>query len=182
MLAALRLDPSQGYVDPFPGDKVLFTITKANAAQYKDKLSEGQLAMLNKYDNFKMNVYQTRRTACLPQDAYDLIKSQSTKVELQGFGYTGGFSYAPFPIPKTGVEPMWNHNMKYVGGAVKRQYNSSRCAPMVTSTRSRPRSGAYSSRTSTPSGQPGRMSTWRASSRRRRSRARCSSCTSRSTR
>jgi len=115
--------PAQGYVDPFASDKVLFTITKANAAQYKDKLSEGQLAMLDKYANFKMNVYQTRRTACLPQEAYDLIKSQSMKVELQGFGYTGGFSYAPFPIPKTGVEPMWNHNMKYVGGAVRRQYN-----------------------------------------------------------
>src|SRR5512139_2330665 len=50
--------PAQGYVDPFASDKVLFTITKANAAQYKDKLSEGQLAMLDKYDNFKMNVYQ----------------------------------------------------------------------------------------------------------------------------
>ena len=31
--------PAQGYIDPFASDKVLFTITKANAAQYKDKLS-----------------------------------------------------------------------------------------------------------------------------------------------
>jgi len=58
---------------------VLFTITKANAAQYKDKLAPGALAMLNKYDNFKMNVYPTRRTACLPQEAYDVIKSMSTR-------------------------------------------------------------------------------------------------------
>jgi hypothetical protein len=115
--------PDKGYVDPFASDKVLFTITKANAAQYKDKLTPGLQAMLDKYPSFKMNVYQTRRTACLPQDVYDLVKSQSTKIDLQGFGYTGGFSYAPFPIPKSGVEPMWNHNMKYIGGAVKRQYN-----------------------------------------------------------
>ncbi|MGE5245884.1 MAG: DUF1329 domain-containing protein, partial [Betaproteobacteria bacterium] len=49
--------PAQGYVDPFASDKVLFTITKANAAQYKDKLAPGALAMLEKYDTFKMPVY-----------------------------------------------------------------------------------------------------------------------------
>jgi hypothetical protein len=31
-------NPKQGYVDPFPDDKPLFTITAANAAQYADKL------------------------------------------------------------------------------------------------------------------------------------------------
>jgi hypothetical protein len=116
-------NPSQGYVDPFAGDKVQFTITKANAAQYKDKLTPGTLAMLNKYDTFKMNVYQTRRTACHPQEAYDLIKSMATKIELQGFGYTGGFSYTPFPIPKNGLEAIWNHVPRYLGGGVQRQYN-----------------------------------------------------------
>jgi hypothetical protein len=80
--------------------------------------------MLNKYDNFKMNVYQTHRTACLPQEAYDLIKSMATKIDLQGFGYTGGFSYAPFPIPKSGLEAIWNHVPRYLGGGVVRQYNS----------------------------------------------------------
>jgi hypothetical protein len=115
---------AQGYVDPFAGDKVLFTITKANAAQYKDKLTPGALAMLGKYDGFKMNVYQTRRTACLPQEAYDLIKSMSTKIDLQGFGFTGGFSYAPFPIPKNGLEALWNHVPRYLGGGVVRQFNT----------------------------------------------------------
>jgi hypothetical protein len=103
---------------------VLFTITKANAAQYKDKLTPGALAMLDKYETFKMPVYQTRRTACHPKEAYDLIKEMSTKIELQGFGFTGGFSYAPFPIPKNGLEAIWNHVPRYLGGGVKRQYNS----------------------------------------------------------
>jgi hypothetical protein len=116
--------PAQGYVDPFPNDKALFTITKANAGQHKDKLTPGTLAMLNKYDTFKMPVYQSRRTACLPQDAYDMIKSMSTKIDLQGFGYTGGFSYTPFPIPKSGLEAIWNHVTRYLGGSVVRQYNT----------------------------------------------------------
>jgi hypothetical protein len=115
---------AQGYVDPFASDKVLFTITKANAAQYKDKLTPGALAMLEKYDTFKMPVYQTRRTACHPQEVAELIKDMSTKIELQGFGFTGGFSYTPFPIPKNGLEAIWNQVPRYLGGGVKRQYNS----------------------------------------------------------
>jgi hypothetical protein len=80
--------------------------------------------MLEKYDTFKMPVYQTRRTACHPQEAYDLIKDMSQKIDLQGFGFTGGFSYTPFPIPKNGLEAIWNHVPRYLGGGVKRQYNS----------------------------------------------------------
>ena len=116
---------AQGYTDPFASDKVLFTITKANAAQYKDKLAPGVLAMLNKYDNFKMNVYPTHRTACYPQEVYDNVKAQAGKVELQGFGIANrGPSTVPFPIPKSGMEAIWNHTMRYLGGGISRDYNS----------------------------------------------------------
>jgi hypothetical protein len=116
---------AQGYVDPFASDKVLFTITKANAAQYKDKLTPGTLALLDKYDNYKMNVYQTRRTACYPQEVYDAVKAQAGKVELQGFGISNrGNSTVPFPIPKSGMEAIWNHTMRYLGGGVDRNYHS----------------------------------------------------------
>lgn len=37
---------AKGYVDPFPNDKVKFTITAANTEQYKDNLTPGALAML----------------------------------------------------------------------------------------------------------------------------------------
>jgi len=71
-----------GYKDPYAADKPLFTITKANAAQYKDKLSTGTLAMLNKYPNFSMPVYPTRRSACYPKEVYDTAKAEAGKVEL----------------------------------------------------------------------------------------------------
>jgi len=116
---------AKGYVDPFASDKPKFTITKANAAQYKDNLTPGTLAMLNKYDNFKMNVYETRRTACYPQEVYDNVKAQAAKVELQGFGIANlGPSTVPFPIPKSGMEAIWNHTMRYLGGGISRDYNS----------------------------------------------------------
>jgi Protein of unknown function (DUF1329) len=116
---------AQGYVDPFASDQVKFTITAANADQYKDKLTPGTLAMLKKYQTFKMPVYETRRTAAYPKAVYDNVKAQSTKVDLQGFGVSNlGPTTVPFPIPKNGLEAIWNHPLRYLGGGIDRNYNS----------------------------------------------------------
>src|SRR5581483_8896930 len=65
----------QRYCDPFADDKPKFTITKANLAQYKDRLSAGQQRMFEMYpDTYKMNVYQTRRTAAFPDIVYEYSK------------------------------------------------------------------------------------------------------------
>ena len=93
--------------------------------QYKANLTPGTMAMLKKYDNFKMPVYETRRTACYPQEVYDNIKANAGKVELQGFGVANrGTSTVPFPIPKSGMEAIWNHTLRYLGGGIDREYNS----------------------------------------------------------
>ncbi|MRR11002.1 DUF1329 domain-containing protein, partial [bacterium] len=42
----------QHYVDPFAGEKPLFTISAQNAAQYAEKLSDGHKAMLKAYPSF----------------------------------------------------------------------------------------------------------------------------------
>ena len=116
---------AKGYTDPFAAEKPKFVITKANAAQYKDKLSPGTLALLNKYDNFKMPVYETHRTACYPQSVYDTAKSQGTKIDLAGFGIANrGNSTIPFPVPKSGIEALWNHPMRYLGGGISRDFDS----------------------------------------------------------
>lgn len=114
----------KGYIDPFPNDKPKFTITKENAAQYKDKLTPGTLALLDKYENFKMPVYETRRTACYPDSVYSDVKTLANQIELQGFGISGGRSPVPFPIPKSGLEVMWNHQQRYLGGGLDREYHS----------------------------------------------------------
>ena len=113
-----------GFKDPFAGDKLSFTITKANAAQYKDQLTPGTLAMLDKYAGFSMPVYPTRRTACHPQEVYDTAKAEAGKIELAGWGLSGrARSTVPFPIPKNGLEAIWNHSLRYLGGGLYRLYN-----------------------------------------------------------
>jgi hypothetical protein len=115
----------QRYCDPFPDDKPLFTITGANAEQYKEQLSIGQLAMFRKFPNYKMDVYETRRTMALPEHAYEATYRNALNAELGGGGdaVAGAAVGIPFPIPKTGHEPVWNHKLRYrgIGG---RRYNN----------------------------------------------------------
>jgi len=114
------------YCDPFPEDKSEFTITAQNMAQYKDKLSEGQLAMLEKFPGtYKMNVFPTRRTAAYPQFYYDATYKNALNAELGGNGEAliNAIVGVPFPVPKSGVEPVWNHKVRYRGQGTRRWNN-----------------------------------------------------------
>lgn len=110
--------------DPFPQDKVLYTITAANVAQYKDVLTPGQVAMFEAYpETFKMNVYQTRRSASYPQHVYDETLKNAARSELieEGNGITQAAVGIPFPIPQNGLEAIWNHILRYRGEALTRE-------------------------------------------------------------
>ncbi len=116
--------PVAGYIkgmhhpDPFPEDKIEFTITNANKAQYKDFLTPGQVKLFELYpDTYKMNVYKTRRSASVPQFVYDATKVNATRAELiaQGNGISGAAIGIPFPIPANGLEAIWNHILRFRG-------------------------------------------------------------------
>jgi len=105
------------YADPFKADKPLFTITGANADQYKAQLSPGQFAMLKKYPTWKMVVYPTRRTAAFPQAVYDETVANAGKARLSpgGNGVVGVRGGIPFTAPKDGLEAIWNTVLRYRG-------------------------------------------------------------------
>ncbi|MDN6860147.1 DUF1329 domain-containing protein [Pseudomonas sp. CAN2814] len=119
--------------DPFAGEKPQFVITAANAEQYKDKLTPGQLALFKRYPNsYKIPVYPTHRTAAFSQAIYDAAKKSAldTKLVNNGNGLENfdGHYYA-FPIPKSGVEVLWNHATRYRGTNYLRY--SAQAAPQV---------------------------------------------------
>ena len=124
--------PGDHHPDPFPNDQVLFTITGANANQHKDRLSPGQLALLKTYPDYKMPVYKTRRTASYPQRIYDAVKANATRARIvaNGNGVADTIVGVPFPIPKLGVEVIWNHILRYRGNAAARYI--SQAAPTRT--------------------------------------------------
>ncbi len=115
--------PGMHHPDPYAADKVLFTITGANMDQYAGKLTPGHQAMLKTYDTFKMNVYPTHRSASAPQRIYDATKKVAATATLVegGHGVTGAAIGIPFPTPKSGVEVIWNHLLRFRGGIASRK-------------------------------------------------------------
>ena len=114
----------QHLVDPFATDEPQFEISGDNVDQYQSNLSVGHQQLLRSYPTFKMAVYQTRRSASLPQRVYDATKQIATTAELidVGNGVTGAVIGTPFPIPKNGLEAIWNHLLRYRGVTVKRTF------------------------------------------------------------
>lgn len=110
--------PGGTWVDPYPDDKPLFTITAQNYEQYKENLTPGQVAMFQQYpDSFRMHVYPTRRSASYPDWFVESTKTQAKNIEicpqyaernelcLKNMQPGGGVA---FPIPKIAEEIGWN--------------------------------------------------------------------------
>ncbi|RYG94224.1 MAG: DUF1329 domain-containing protein, partial [Alphaproteobacteria bacterium] len=116
---------SKGFLsDPYASEKPLFTITAQNIEQYKARLAPGQYAMFKRYpDTFTMPVYPSHRGASVPDAVASAIKVNATHARLIGDGNgVEGFQMAtPFPIPKTGIEVIWNHIIRYRGGSISRR-------------------------------------------------------------
>lgn len=116
-------EPGMHHLDPYATDEILFTIDKSNIDKYKENLSPGQIALFEAYpDTFKMPIYKTRRSASYPQFVYDATKKFATTAELVegGNGIKNTAIGIPFPIPKTGLEAIWNHLLRYRGQSIER--------------------------------------------------------------
>jgi hypothetical protein len=101
----------QRYPDPYANEKPLFTITAQNLQQYADKLTDGEKALFKKYpDTFKMVVYPSHRDFRYSEDVYRDIRTfgADTTMTPDQNGLKDFPPVAPFPVPKAGVEAMWN--------------------------------------------------------------------------
>lgn len=108
--------PGGRLVDPYANEKPLFSISAQNVQQYQDKLSPGQIALLNRYPgSLQMNVYPSHRSARLPEVEYQRIKDGATETDLVqgGNGLVNFSANVPFPIPQNGQEVIWNHITRY---------------------------------------------------------------------
>ena len=118
--------PEMRYPNPLDGDKAAFTITADNLDQYKDKLTPGQLALFAKFPKtYKMHVFNTQRNFANPDWVYEWNHKNALNAEVtnEGNGFQGAAVGIPFPIPKDGFEPIWNHKARYRGQSVRRWNN-----------------------------------------------------------
>ncbi|CAG0958569.1 hypothetical protein BURK2_00605 [Burkholderiales bacterium] len=110
--------PGQKRIDPYKDDKPLFAIDAGNVDKYKDKLSEGQIAVLKALKSYRMDVYPSRRSCGFPDFVYERSKTNAREAKLaaNGWGLEKALGAAVlFPIPQSGAEAMWNHKLRYMG-------------------------------------------------------------------
>jgi len=116
--------PGKHHLDPYHDDTIIFTITSQNLDDYAEHLTEGQKALFKTYpDTWKMNVYPTRRSASYPELVYEAVKTNAVNAEviMEGKGGVKNSVIAqPFPIPKSGIEVVWNHLLRWRGVYVTR--------------------------------------------------------------
>lgn len=106
------------WIDPFAGEKPLFTITAENVSKYQDKLLGSTLELFKRYPkDFRIDVYPSHRTAWVPDwvNENSLKNASSAKILADGFGLGGAYGGTPFPVPKSGIEVWWNNEMRYKG-------------------------------------------------------------------
>lgn len=106
----IRGDQGAPYVDVFADDKPYLQITAENVAKYADKLDEGARELMRRYPKtFRIDVYPTRRSACFPGWMYENTIQRVMKPRIvEGISLADAHAQIPFPIPKSGVEAMWN--------------------------------------------------------------------------
>nr|WP_067297389.1 DUF1329 domain-containing protein [Marinobacterium profundum] len=96
-------------------DQPIVKINSKNIKQFSDKLSPGTIALLEKYpDSFYLNVYPTRRTASAPDYVYENTRDNALNCKLSAAqdSVEGCFGGIPFPIPKSGLEIIWNYLLR----------------------------------------------------------------------
>jgi len=109
--------PGMHHPDPYAGDAVLYTVNAQNLGQYQKVLPAGLQTLLQTHPDYKLRVFQSRRSAAAPQYVYDATKANATKAELiaGGNGVSGAAAGVPFPLPQNGQEAIWNHIMRFRG-------------------------------------------------------------------
>ena len=111
------------YVNPFPEDEELYRIDQSNVDEHRDRLSPGQVKMIETYDDYFIPVYETRRTATVPESIQEQTQENATTVELApgGNGLQNYEDGTPFPIVDHPLHVIFNHITRYRGGAIERE-------------------------------------------------------------
>ena len=112
--------------NPYASDKPSYTVTSSNAGEYDAILTDGQKALFATYpDTYKMNVYKSRRSCTYPEFVYKAAKRNALvgKNVDGGSGVSEAIMSAPFPIPSSALEIVWNHTLRYRGQRIARDFN-----------------------------------------------------------
>ncbi|MEM7238750.1 MAG: DUF1329 domain-containing protein [Pseudomonadota bacterium] len=113
------------FTNPYKDEAPVLRIDRSNLAEHRSRLSAGQIAMIETYPDYYIQVYPTHRIHELPPAAKEHVKNEASGISLVGGGQgiTGlDLSSVAFPFPRNGVEALWNHLTRYRSAAFSRSY------------------------------------------------------------
>lgn len=107
-----------GRLDPYKDDKPLYSVDASNLDKHADKVPPGQAALIKAYKGYKLDVYPSHRSCPAPDIVAERTKKNATYARIGDDGWRLEQAYGagvPFPIPKSGVEVLWNYKTRYTG-------------------------------------------------------------------
>ncbi|MDD3352672.1 DUF1329 domain-containing protein [Zoogloea sp.] len=107
-----------GRLDPYAADKPLYSVDASNVDKYADKLPAGQVALIKAYKGYRLDVYPTRRSCPVPDLVAERTRKNATSARIGEDGWRLAEAHTagvPFPIPKSGIEVIWNYKTRYTG-------------------------------------------------------------------
>ncbi len=108
--------------DPYPQDKVLYSISQGNMDKYAGQLTNSVKRLLQTYPEYRLDVYPTHRSASAPDWLYQYTRENAVTAELKNNDKSviNAYGGVPFPIPKTGGEVVWNHILSWKGSSIQK--------------------------------------------------------------
>jgi hypothetical protein len=104
--------------DPYYEDSRWFTVTQSDLERYGERMPDGMRELLRRYKSFEIPLYPSRRSASAPRAVLEGAVANLTRASTgnNGLSVAGVENGVPFPIPRTGMEAMWNHLLRWRGG------------------------------------------------------------------
>lgn len=106
----------------YKDEKPLFVIDASNVDKHAKNLTPGQIEMLKTMKGYTMPVYPTHRECAYPDSVVENTKQNAagkSKVGSNGWSVdSAALPGVPFPNPKSGVEAVWNHLLRYLGAGI----------------------------------------------------------------
>jgi len=111
--------PGEKRIDLFRGDEILFSIDASNVDQHKDRLTPGQVALIEGYAGYRMDVYPTRRSCAYAEEYYEYAKRNArvARVDEDCF-LRAGIRSPVFPLPEDGCQVIQNGKLSIFRGVI----------------------------------------------------------------
>ena len=106
------------HINPYEKEQPLFVISTENWKSHKEHLTAGHIALLKRYPKtFKIPVYRSHRSASFPKWVLENTEKNknATSLTKDGMGIKDALGGIPFPRPKSGLEAIWNHLVRWRG-------------------------------------------------------------------